>query len=382
MAKLTRRTVFQIAPETTYGEDPNNDYTALLAREGSEITVNGEQVTRDTLRDTLSPRGHVIGLKDQQITMPLELRGAGMDSGALNTPEIHSLLQASLMTQETGARIVLTGVSGTFERGEQVTNDTATNTVGTVADFDETNSVLFIRDLQNEPAASDSISGDASGASGEVDSTGDAYVYRPSSPDIADMPSVTAQYFRDGIRHRVLGARATFSLTMSVGQIPQISFTINGLYEKPTDQSNPSPSYLNLVPQPVFGANLTIGALDTSLVAVNELSMDLGNEIQWRDDIQAAAGRKAPVVTSRDPTGSIDPEATTLANFDPYADWEDGNSVAVAVGIGSDAGSRVRVVMPATQYTELPYAERNGILAYNLGFRATGTDDEMMLIYS
>lgn len=53
----------------------------------------------------------------------------------------------------------------------------------------------------------------------------------------------------------------------------------------------------------------------------------------------------------------------------------------MAVSIGSAAGSRVRVVMPATQYTALPYGERNGIVTYQLGFQATGDDDEMVLIY-
>lgn len=380
MAKLQRRTVFQVALESEYGVDPGGSYQALLAREGSEITVNGEQVTRDTLRNTLSPRGHVIGLKDQQITMPLELRGAGMDNGSLNVPEIDKLLKASSMQREDAADIEITGVSGTFERGEQVTNDTATNTVGIVADF--TDGRLYIRDLQNMPSADDSLSGDESEATADVSATHDAYAYRPASPDPDDMQSVVARYFVDGIKHRVLGSRCTFSMEMTVGQIPSINFTMSGLYKRPEDDTNPSPTYLDLVPEPVFGANLTIGELDTSKVTVQELTLDLGNDIQWRDDIQAAAGRKASTIVDRDPTGSVNPEAVKLSDFDPYSDWEAGNRVAIAVGIGSAAGSRVRAVMPATQYTELPYGERNGIVTYQLGFRATGEDDEFILIYS
>lgn len=70
-------------------------------------------------------------------------------------------------------------------------------------------------------------------------------------------------------------------------------------------------------------------------MAVNAATFDLGNAVNPRDDIQAASGRKGYIVTGRDPAGSIDPEATALSSFDHYPDWEAGNSVAIAVGIGS-----------------------------------------------
>lgn len=382
MAKLDRRKVFDVILESSYGQDPGGTRQALLLREGANVRVNGEQVNRDTLRDTLSPRGHVIGLKDQQLTVPLELRGAGLDGGVLNEPELKPLLRASAMAQEDGARLALSGITGTFERGETVTNDTAVNAVGTVADWDSVNSVLYIRDLQNMPSDTDSISGDTSSASATVDSSDEAYVYRPESPNPENQASVYGRFYVAGIRHRIAGARATFSADLTVGQIPTISFTLNGIYEKPADDPNPSQTYLSLTPQPVFGANLILGSLDTSLVTVNQITADIGNDLQWRDDVQAASGRDSAIVGDRDPTGSIDPEAVALSNFDPYTDWENSNEVAVAAGIGSTQGERVRLVMPKTQYTELPYGERNGIVTYNIGFRATGFDDELMLIYS
>lgn len=382
MPKLMRIVLFQTALESTFGEDPNGSYQALMPLDDSEVSVEGEQVTRNVLKSSMSNTGHVIGLKDQSITSSFELRGASVDAGVLQIPEIDHLLKASCMKREDGSRLALTSVSGTFERGETVTNDTATNTVGTVADWDGDNNVLYIRDLQNEPSASDSVSGDTSSATGTVDTADDAYVYRPISPDVADMPSAVARYFLHGIRHRLLGSRCTFSINMNVGQNPTISFTINGLYEKPIDQSHPSVSYLQLNPQPVFGANLTIGSLDTSKVAVTQMTMDLGNQIEWRNDLQAAAGRRAPIIFDRDTTGSVDPEVLDLSGFDPYTDWENANEVAMAIGIGSEAGKRIRVVAQKTQYTELPYSERNGIATYNLGFRAIGEDDELFLIYS
>jgi hypothetical protein len=71
-----------------------------------------------------------------------------------------------------------------------------------------------------------------------------------------------------------------------------------------------------------------------------------------------------------------------MADFDPFTDWSAGNNIAIAAGIGAERGSRVRVVLPTTQYTQLPYGERNGIATYQIGFRAVGNDDELMLIYA
>lgn len=377
--KLTRRTVVQAVAESTYGTDPGSGYTGLLARVGADVAVSGDQVLRDTLRNTLSPRGHVIGLKGQQVTLGLELRGAGDTAGTLNVPELDALLKACSMAREAGCVAALTGVTGTFVRGETVTNSTTSASAGTIVDIDGT--TLYLRG-GTTPAATNALTGDTSAATATVSGTPDAsYVYRTDSPDPDAAGSVAIHFGKDGIKHAALGARGTFSLELAVGQIPGISFTMSALYAAPTDTTNPSPSYLSLVPSPVLGAGLTIGALDTSLVAVNGVTLDLGNVVNPRDDIQAASGRKGYIITERDPTGSIDPEVTTLANFDPYTDWSAGNSVAMAVGIGSALGERIRIALPATQYTALPYGERNGIVTYQLGFRATGDDDELQIIY-
>jgi len=381
--KLIRRVVFQVAQETTVGQESAGPFTALLARSGSQIAVNGETVTRDVLRDTLSPRGHVVGMKDQQITMPLELRGAGLGgSNTLQVPELDALWLACSYARESGAYLAVTGASGDFTRGETVTNTTASNTAGTVADWDSVNGVLYLRALQTMPSAGDTLTGDTSAATADVTSADDAYVYRPDSPDVANMPALSCHYFLDGIRHKVLASRATATLDLTVGQIPAVNFTLTGTYVAPDDSPNPSVSYLQLVPEPVFGAKILLGSLDMTQVAVNALTLDLGNDVQWRDDIQAAAGHKEPLVVGRDPTGSIDPDVLDLATWNPYSEWEAGSLVAVGCGIGSAAGRRVRVVCPETQYTNLPYGDRNGIATYQLGFRATGTDDELMVIYS
>lgn len=378
--KLNRLTVVEAAPESAYGADPGAGYQGLLIRPNNSITLDGEVITRDVLRNTLSPRGSVIGLKSQQVLLPLELRGAGVTSGDLNVPEVDALLKSCCMAREDGVVLTLTSVSGTFEIGETVNNTTDSNEIGVVADISGT--TLFIRALDNAPAASDAITGATSSATATVSAVAESYVYRPISPeDVDTQPSVAIRYNKAGARHLLLGARGTFSLNMTVGQIPSIEFTMTGIYADPTDQPLPTPAYLTLTPQPVLGASLKIGSLNTSLVTVNSVAVDLANTVNPRDDIQAPTGRRGFIVEGRAPTGSVDPEATTLSAFNPFVDWSAANYVPISVGIGNGVGNRVRVVMPATQYTQMQYGERNGGVTYQLPFAASGNDDELMVIY-
>lgn len=383
MAKLIRRRFVDVVSEASYGVDPGSGRTALLPYSDLALSIEGNPVVRDVIRNTFSPRGQVITDKMATMTLPLELRGAGDDgAGGINVPETDALLKACSMQREDGAHIVLTGVTGDFEIGETVTNDTVTGSVGTVADWDSVNSTLYIRALGTMPSASDSISGDTSSATGTVDSADDAYVYRPASQTPDSQDSVYARFDLDGLLHQIPGARGTFSISLSRSEIPRINFNLSGNYLKPTDGGPISGTALSLTPEPVLGANLRLGGLDMSTVAVNAVSLDLANDVQPRPDIQADDGYHSHMVVGRDPTGSIDPEVSSIAGFDPYTDWENANDVVVAAGIGSAQGTRIRVVCPKTQYTQLPYSERNGIATYDLGFRATGDDDEFMLIYS
>ncbi|MFP4146588.1 MAG: phage tail tube protein [Halorhodospira sp.] len=383
MTKLLRRRFTDVVLEETYGEDPGSDRIALLPTSDLSLEVQGEQQTRDTIRPSMSPRGHVVTDRSVSLTVPLELRGAGVDDDSkLRKPELDPLLRASMMKREDGARIVVTGTSGDFERGETVTNTTDSETVGTVADWDSDNRVLYIRDLDAMPDSGDELEGEDSSAAADVDEATEAYVYRPASLSPTDQPSLFMRYDLDGLLHKVPGCRGTFSINMSRSEIPSISFTLTGLYEKPSDDGALSGTPLDLVPAPVLDAELTLGDTDTSKIPITSVQADISNSVNARPDIQAPDGYHSHIITERDPTGSIDPEVVKLSDFDPYKDWSEANRVAIAAGIGSKAGHRVRVVMPQTQYTELPYSSRNGIATYDLGFRCVGEDDEFMLIYS
>lgn len=86
---LTRKSVIQVALETTAGTDPASGFSTLLTWD-IEPSINGEVLKREILRDTLSPISHVVGLKDIGVTFNSELKSGG---GAGTVPEMDLLLQ-------------------------------------------------------------------------------------------------------------------------------------------------------------------------------------------------------------------------------------------------------------------------------------------------
>ncbi len=87
---LTRKTAIKIALEATAGTDPAiGDFSPMLAWD-VELDVRGELLERSIMRDTISPIGSVVGLKDQGLTFKTELKAG--DPGSV--PEMDLALVA------------------------------------------------------------------------------------------------------------------------------------------------------------------------------------------------------------------------------------------------------------------------------------------------
>lgn len=134
--QYTNKIAILAAIETTYGIDPNADYTAILANETPEASIEGDIIERTIVVPDFSPLGHVIGAKRQMSSMELEVKGGGVDGGNLVDPEMDKLLRACSLKKSAGKLLSCDGYTGTFERGEDVrigdAAATAASHIGTV----------------------------------------------------------------------------------------------------------------------------------------------------------------------------------------------------------------------------------------------------------
>lgn len=97
MSLLIRKALVLAKEEATYGTDPvptAADNAILVSNPVPK--VDGEVLTRDVVRATLSPQGHVIGRKKVTVTFETELKGSGTAGVA---PETGVLFEGCAMDE-------------------------------------------------------------------------------------------------------------------------------------------------------------------------------------------------------------------------------------------------------------------------------------------
>ena len=105
------------------------------------------------------------------------------------------------------------------------------------------------------------------------------------APVSTSFSSVTMYYSTDGVRHKVTGARGTYSLNLTANQIPVINFTMTGQYVAPTDTADPTPTFTAQATPKIFNdTNTTAFTLfsETDL-PLQSCQLDIGNEVVYRE---------------------------------------------------------------------------------------------------
>lgn len=226
--------------------------------------------------------------------------------------------------------------------------------------------------------------------------TGDVYwvyvrprgnLYRPVSDN---MDSVTLEmFFPDesgtAIKHQLTGARGTFTINAQVGEIPTIEFEFTGSYVDVVDAAMPTPTYETSIPVGVEYAALAIavqeGAKQTNLCA-GQWSLEMGNEVNIRDCINAKESAKGAIITNREPAIAFDPEARLEADSTIWNYLEQDTLLEWWVRHGTQNGNTVLIHAPKAQLVNIEYADRNSIRTWNIDAnlsRLSGNDEVEIL---
>jgi hypothetical protein len=202
-------------------------------------------------------------------------------------------------------------------------------------------------------------------------------VYSPLSENI---PAVTIYVGIDGVRHKLVGARGTLTLTMSAQQIPLFQFNFQAVYEGPDAAAQPVVNKAGWqVEQPVGSATTTGVTIGGAQLAYSEFSADLANEIARLD---LPGPQREISITNRAPTGSITVLAPGLDVFNPFALVNAGSTLALRTTQDNRDGYKVQVD-GKVRLTGLGYAQIDNQVAYtlNLEFTPVAGNDEMTFTY-
>ena len=203
------------------------------------------------------------------------------------------------------------------------------------------------------------------------------------APVTTPSDSVTLFVNYDGIRHKVTGARGTFSLNCEVNNIPRISFSLTGIFNAPTDTALPTVTVSNQASPLIFNNGSTSNfAIFGFAAALQSWNLDFNNEVIYRELV---GGTKEVLITDRRPSGTAVIESPALSAHNFFTDYT-GTSTGTNTWLhGTVAGNKVTVSCPQTDLGQPTYEESDGITMLSLPFMATPTasaNNEFSLVYT
>ena len=204
--------------------------------------------------------------------------------------------------------------------------------------------------------------------------------YEPVSESFESM---TFYVFYDGLMHKITGCRGTFSVSAESGGYATASFTFTGQYFDPITKALPTSTLVleSSEPQQVELAQFALGSYSA---CAQSFSFDLANTVTPRTCINAKDGFEGVRITSRAPTGGVNPEAVLPTEFATWRNASEGNSLYFEARVGTTAGNIVKFEAPAAQISAAPYGDRDGDRTYDLSLRLAGAtpagNDELRII--
>jgi hypothetical protein len=204
------------------------------------------------------------------------------------------------------------------------------------------------------------------------------------TPVSASFGSCTIYYNIDGVLHKVTGARGTFTINGTVGEIPTIDFTFTGIYNTPTDTALPSVTYGDQATPVVFKNGNTTGfELLSYAGCLQSVSFDVGNTLVYRELVGCT---KQVLLTDRASTGSVTLEAVTMATKNYFtAALTDGTLGNLLFQHGQTAGNIIDFASTRVDIGDVSYSDQDGIHMLNIPYTcvpSTSGNDEFSLVYT
>lgn len=367
MPLLNRKRTLLAKIETTYGTDsaPVGATNAILCRNLDVMPLEGQTVSRDLVRPYYGNSDQLPTGIYAKVTAEVEIAGSGTAGTA---PAWAPLLRACAFAETLlAAAHASTAQAGSTTNtiklavAASATNDaylgmpirttggTGSGQKKTIIDYDGTTKVATVDSVWTiTPDITTTYSIDACAA------------YAPVS---AAFEAVTLYFNVDGVLHKLLGARGTVSIDMSVDQIPVLKFEFSGIYVAVADAGAPTvtltawkqPLAVNRVNTPVFNLHGYAGSMQS-------LSLDAANEVVFRSLV---GGTESILLTDSKPRGSLSMEAVAVAAKDFWATARNATLASMVAEHGTAAGNTVRITAPSTQIVSPKYGDSQSVTMFN-----------------
>jgi hypothetical protein len=189
---------------------------------------------------------------------------------------------------------------------------------------------------------------------------------------ISSQKTITVYHWRDGWRYAAAGVALNLKLEGEMDKIVSIAAEGQGIWQTPVEEGLPAaPTYSALIPPRMADSVLAIGAY-TPLIG--KISLDLGNTVALRLAANGA-GIKQAYIASAACKVSMDPEVEAAATHNPHALAAACTTMALSWTVGTAAGNRCTIAVPALQYAKVAPGERDNIDMHSIDGTGTGAAD-------
>lgn len=212
--------------------------------------------------------------------------------------------------------------------------------------------------------------------------------------DYSALKSVTIYYYDDGVLHKLLGARGSFSVNLNVGERPVFSFKFLGLDGGVTATTNATPTLTGFKTPLVvtdtntgavtLGATYATGALTggTEYVAAG-FDFDMGNDVQFTDLLGTAtlAGQSVDI-TNRGMSGKLRLDLTAANEVTFMAAVKANTVQSLAVVHGTTAGFKLLVFLAQVQLINPSLEDVNGrrLIGFDMRVLPSAGNDEIKIV--
>ena len=206
--------------------------------------------------------------------------------------------------------------------------------------------------------------------------------------------SATIYYYDDGALHKLLYAKGSVRLDLSIGNRPVYSFSFIGLDGGLTAAANPTPTLTGyktplVVTDPntgalTFGCTYAAGALSGGTEYISGgLTLDLGNSVNFIDLLGTATLPGQTVeITQRETTGKLMVDLTAANEVSFMANVKANTVQSIGLVHGVSAGLKMLVFMPAVQLINPTQEEKSGrrLVGYDLRVIPSAGNDELKIV--
>lgn len=356
-----------------------------LACENIRITGNPNVINTNEYTGTIDSLAPIVGGMPFQITFDVPVKGSGT---AGTPPEFGKLLKACGMAET----ITASAIGASAQAATAGTANTATGGLNFTATAQLYRGMPLL--LAGNPAAGD-ILPIADYTAGKVFTLPKSFspsldtsttlqipinvLYAPASNSI---PALTFYRYKDGKLLKLFGGRGSWRLAGKSGDIFRFSFTFLCMFGAESDTAMISPTLQ--ATRPVAWKGSTGGAMFMNKLAIplTDFSLDSGINPVQPDNPNAAEGFDVAEIVARNLTGQINPVERLVAVDDVMTDFRSGNARMIAAKVGTVAGNRFGVVVPAALYTGDNEEDRSGIAGVTVPFAATGLESGAFLYFA